>query len=549
MSQLTTQVSTKLHTLATLAHAGIIRPTRPDRLVGLVGALVRWGPTPAAGYTMSSLRYPNELAIVDELGTLTFREVHERTNALADALSEDGVLEGDSVAIMCRNHRGFIEALTACSKLGANALFLNTSFSGPQLADVAKREKPKALIFDQEFTEVLSEAGKRRKRYIAWSEPDIASKDILVEELIARGSREDRKPPSAPGKAIILTSGTTGTPKGASRGQPKSLDPAAALLSRIPLKAREKTMIAAPLFHAWGFAHFTLGLSLSTTYVLRRKFDPEATLSLTAQHECTALVVVPVMLQRILELDDEVLDRYDLSRVKAVPVSGSALPGPISERWMDHFGENLYNLYGSTEVAWATIATPTDLREAPGTAGKPPRGTVVKLYDDDGKPAAEGETGRIFVGNDLQFEGYTGGGNKDVIDGLMSSGDVGHFDEKGRLFIDGRDDDMIVSGGENVFPAEVEELLAGHDAVNEVAVFGVDDEEFGQRLKAVVVTKKGAELTEAEVKKYVKANLAGYKVPREVEFIDELPRTSTGKVLKRELQDTGDGEGEETPDN
>ncbi len=220
-----------------------------------------------------------------------------------------------------------------------------------------------------------------------------------------------------------------------------------------------------------------------------------------------------------------------------MPASGSALPGSQSDRWMDHFGENLYNLYGSTEVAWATIATPQDLREAPGTAGKPPRGTVVKLFDDDGKPVAQGDTGRIFVGNEMQFEGYTGGGNKDVIEGLMSSGDVGHFDEKGRLFVDGRDDDMIVSGGENVFPQEVEDLLSGHEKVAEAAVFGVDDEQFGQRLKAVVVTKDGASLTEDEVKKYVKSNLAGYKVPRDVEFIDELPRNATGKVLKRELRE------------
>ena len=241
-------------------------------------------------------------------------------------------------------------------------------------------------------------------------------------------------------------------------------------------------MIAAPLFHAWGFAHFTLAMGLCTTVVLKRKFDPEATLSLTAQHECTGLVVVPVMLQRILELDDDVLRRYDLSALRAVPVSGSALPASVSDRWMDLFGENLFNLYGSTEVAWATIATPADLRAAPGTAGRPPRGTVVRLYDEDGLPVAPGDTGRIFVGNELAFEGYTGGGGKDVIEGLLSSGDVGHFDEGGRLFIDGRDDDMIVSGGENVFPAEVEELLSGHEAIAEAAVFGVEDEQFGQRL-------------------------------------------------------------------
>jgi acyl-CoA synthetase (AMP-forming)/AMP-acid ligase II len=296
-------------------------------------------------------------------------------------------------------------------------------------------------------------------------------------------------------------------------------------------------MIAAPMFHSWGFAHFTLAMGLCSTIVLKRKFDPEATLSLTASHRCTALVVVPVMLQRILELDDEVLRRYDLSRVKAVPVSGSALPPAVSERWMDLFGENLYNLYGSTEVAWATIATPADLRAAPGTAGKPPRGTVVRLYDEDGGEVAPGRTGRIFVGNELAFEGYTGGGNKDAIGGLLSSGDVGHFDDGGRLFIDGRDDDMIVSGGENVFPGEVEDLLAGHDAIAEAAVFGVEDEEFGQRLKAVVVLRDGHDLDAGEIKRFVKDNLAGYKVPRDVEFVAELPRTSTGKVLKRELRD------------
>jgi acyl-CoA synthetase (AMP-forming)/AMP-acid ligase II len=220
-----------------------------------------------------------------------------------------------------------------------------------------------------------------------------------------------------------------------------------------------------------------------------------------------------------------------------VPVSGSALPGPISERWMDLFGDNLYNLYGSTEVAWATIATPADLRAAPGTAGRPPRGTIVRLFDEDGGEVGPGETGRIFVGNDLAFEGYTGGGSKDAIGGLLSSGDVGHFDEGGRLFIDGRDDDMIVSGGENVFPGEVEELLAGHAAVAEAAVFGVEDARFGQRLKAVVVRREGRDLSADQLKRFVKSNLAGYKVPRDVEFVDELPRTSTGKVLKRELRD------------
>ena len=531
------QVAGKLQTVATLAGAGIIRPQRPDRLFNAAVALIRWGATPAAGYKAAASRYPDDLGLIDESGTLTFKQLHERSNALAHALAREGVKAGDAVAIMCRNHRGWIDAYVATNKLGANALFMNTSFSGPQLADVAEREDPVAIVFDEEFTAVLEAASAGRKRYVAWHEPEGERSDRTLDELMEAGDVSDLKPPPDQGKAVILTSGTTGTPKGASRKQPQSLDPVAALLERIPLRSRGRAMIAAPLFHAWGFAHFTLAMGLSSTVVLKRKFDPEATLSVTAQHECTSLIVVPVMIQRILELDDAVLRRYDLSKLRAVPVSGSALPAALSERWMDLFGDNLYNLYGSTEVAWATIATPQDLRAAPGTAGKPPRGTIVRLFDDDGNEVAPGETGRIFVGNDLAFEGYTGGGNKDAIEGLLSSGDVGHFDDGGRLFIDGRDDDMIVSGGENVFPGEIEELLAGHEAVAEAAVFGVDDEQFGQRLKAVVVKREGKELDADDVKRYVKSNLAAYKSPRDVEFVDELPRTSTGKVLKRELRD------------
>jgi len=529
-------VSIKLNTAATLARVGVLRPHRPDRLVRTGLALLRWGPTPAAGYMASTARFPDEVAIIDDSGTLTFREVHERSNALAHALAAWGIGVGDGVAIMCRNHRGFIEATIAASKLGANAIFLNTAFSGPQLADVARREDPRVVVYDEEFEEVLEEAAEGRLRVVAWHEPDGDRAVRTLDDIVLDGDRSDLKPPSSRGKAILLTSGTTGTPKGASRSQPRSLDPAATLLSRIPLHAREKTMIAAPLFHTWGFAHFTLGMSLSSTVVLRRRFEPEAILSLTARHECSALVVVPVMLQRLLDLDDEVLRRYDLSKLRVVPVSGSALPSALARRWMDLFGENLYNLYGSTEIAWATIATPEDLRRAPGTAGKAPRGTIVRIYDDQGQPVPPGTTGRIFVGNEMQFEGYTGGGGKDLIDGLMSAGDVGHFDAEGRLFIDGRDDDMIVSGGENVFPGEVEDLLDGHEAIAEVTVFGVADEEFGERLAAVVVRRPGADLDADDVRGFVKDNLASYKVPRDVEFVDELPRTATGKVLKRVLR-------------
>jgi fatty-acyl-CoA synthase len=202
---------------------------------------------------------------------------------------------------------------------------------------------------------------------------------------------------------------------------------------------------------------------------------------------------------------------------------------------MELLGDVLYNLYGSTEVAYATIATPRDLREAPGTVGRAPAGTTVKLFDEDGRPVPPGESGRIFVGSSMQFEGYTGGGSKEVREGLMATGDIGHFDPAGRLFVDGRDDDMIVSGGENVFPGEVEDLLGGLDGVREATVVGVDDEKYGKRLRAYVVKDDGAALTADDVKSYVKSNLARYKVPRDVVFVDGLPRNPAGKVVKREL--------------
>ena len=523
-----------------LVDAGVVAPIRPDRLWGVLRTLQQWGRSPAAGAISLAARYPHEPMIVDDMGTLSYADVHRRTNALAHALADAGIVEGDGVAIMCRNHRGFIEATVAVSKLGADALYLNTAFAGPQLTEVVQREKPRAIVYDEEFAGLLADAGHRRKRFVAWQESESCD-DPTLEELIRAGDPDDVVPPAREGRAVILTSGTTGSPKGASRGNPQSLEPAVSLLSKIPLRTREVTHIAAPLFHSWGFAHYTLGMILGTTYVLRRKFQPEACLATVARYRCDALAVVPVMMQRILELPEETRAKYDVSSLRVVAASGSALPGDLALTWMNAFGDNLYNLYGSTEVAWASIATPQDMRAAPGTAGRPPRGTVVRLFDEQGVEVPPGATGRIFVGNEMLFEGYTGGGSKDVIGELMATGDVGRFDEAGRLFVEGRDDEMIVSGGENVFPKEIEDTLARHDAVADVAAVGVPDPEFGQRLRAFVVLEQGKQAEEEDLKAHVKSNLARYKVPREIIFLDELPRNATGKVLKRELKELEPG--------
>jgi fatty-acyl-CoA synthase len=562
----------RIEVARTLLATGMFKPERPDKSLRAVQTLRRWGSNAAAAYTISAIRCPERVALVDERGTLTFAEVARRTNALARGLAAAGVREGDGVAIMCRNHRGFVEATVACAKLGASQLYLNTAFAGPQIADVLRREGPSALIYDEEFANLVEGGSEDMRRFVSWRETapaparaperetapaaangapaavngaaaaDDAAKaasDPRLEDLIAQNSDAPLQPPREHGRVVILTSGTTGTPKGAKRKQPDSMEPLAAMFSKIPLRAHETTVIAAPMFHSWGYGHFTLAMPLASTLVLPRRFDPEGTLRAISQHRASALVVVPVMLQRILELPRATIERYDLSCLRVIAASGSALPGELATRVMDVFGEVLYNLYGSTEVAWATIATPADLRAAPGTAGKPPLGTVVRLLDAEGREVPAGERGRIFAANEMVFEGYTGGGGKEILNGLMSTGDMGHFDAAGRLFVDGRDDEMIVSGGENVFPREVEDLLADHPEIEEAAVIGVEDKEFGQRLKAFVVPSAGASLDAEEVQRYVKENLARFKVPREVVFVEELPRNATGKVLKRELSAAG----------
>jgi acyl-CoA synthetase (AMP-forming)/AMP-acid ligase II len=529
-------ISDAVFELKVLREAGIVTPMRPDRAGKIGVTFIRWGASPATGIATAAIHHPHEIALIDERGSLSFERVHRRSNALAHAFAEMGIGYGDGVGIMCRNHRGFVEATLAAAKLGASALYLNTMFAGPQLAEVTRREGPKVLVYDEEFTGLLEGVDGSVARVVGWSDGDAPGEPTL-EQLIAGGDESDLKPPPDKPRFVILTSGTTGTPKGAQRSSPDGLLAMAALIERIPYRARETMVIAAPLFHSWGFFHFVIGLPTASTMVLRRRFDPEDTLLAVQESRAQVLAAVPVMIQRILQLPEETLARYDLSSLRITALSGSALPGELATAWMDRFGDTVYNLYGSTEVAYATVATPADLRAAPGTAGRPPRGTVVRLYDDAGREVPRGEVGRIFVGNEMSFEGYTGGGGKEAIDGLLSSGDVGHIDPAGRLFIDGRDDEMIVSGGENVFPREVEDLLADHEAVVEAAVIGVEDEEFGQRLKAFVVVGEEGQVSEGDLKAHVKANLASYKAPREVEFLDELPRNATGKVLKRELRE------------
>jgi len=514
--------------------AGLIPFPRIDEGIGAVLAMRRLGPFAAAARN-AARRDPLAVGLVDERGPLTFRELDLRSNALARALSDRGAKAGTVLATLCRDHRGLVTAMLAAGKLGVRLVLMNTGFGKAQLADVARREGVEILVYDEEFTDLVADVPDNVRRYLAWVEAGVPGRVPVLDELIASTDDRPVPPPARHGGFVLLTSGTTGTPKGAPREHTSPLL-TAQFLDRIPLRAGECTYLAAPIFHGTGLSQFMLSYALACKVVVRRRFDPLATLAGVAHHRCTALVLVPTMLQRIIDLGPEVLGRYDTSSLRIVFVAGSALSPDLGNRATEAFGEVIHNLYGSTEVAVATVATPEDWRRAPGTVGRPPVGCRVALYDEQGGRIVEpGVTGRVFVGSGLSFGGYTDGGRKEMIDGLLATGDVGHFDGDGLLFIDGRDDEMISSGGENVFPIEVENLLVARPDVLEAAVIGVPDDEFGQRLKAFVVPAEGAALSAEEIRSHVKASLARYKVPRDVEFIDALPRNATGKVLRSRL--------------
>jgi acyl-CoA synthetase (AMP-forming)/AMP-acid ligase II len=523
--------------LKTLVRTGLLAPMRPDKYWRIIDAIRREGMTATFAFASAAQRCPDRAAIIDEIGALTWREIDQRGNALAAALERLPGGTPETIGIMCRNHRGFVEALVAANRVGADMVLLNTSFAGPALAEVADREQLDAIVYDQEFSETIDRALVQRPeatRLVAWA--DGATEHTTVESLIDSHLGERPERPERRGAMILLTSGTTGIPKGAKHpgGSAKNL---VQVLNRTPWHAEEATVIAAPMFHAWGLSQLIISAALACTIVTRRKFDPEATLELIDRHQATGLVVVPVMFDRIIELPDDVRGRYSARSLRFATASGSRMRPDVVTKFMDEFGDVIYNNYNATEAGMITTASPADLRAAPSTAGRPAEGTEIRIFDDNDRDVPPGQTGRIFVRSETQFGGYTSGGTKQFNGDFMSSGDVGYLDEAGRLFVVGRDDEMIVSGGENVYPIEVEKTLVAHEDVAEAAVLGVDDEQYGQRLVAFVVLKPSGSVTPDALKQHVRSGLANYKVPRQIVILDELPRSSTGKILRRELKD------------
>jgi fatty-acyl-CoA synthase len=523
------QAGLEVRALLAMVRAGALGVDPPHRALRIVAALNDFGPFGAAP-KIAAIRHGNHPAISDERGEITYNQFDAAIDRLANAL-RDRLRPGESIGILCRNHRAPLIAAFAASRAGLNAVWLNAAFSARQAAEVAAREGVDLLVHDADFADVVADIAPKHGKIVV----DISQRGDDLDALLAYGEAKSPPRPKKPGRIVLLTSGTTGTPKGAPRPEPKGFVIPGGMLERMPMRAREVALISPPLFHGTGLLIALLAIALSDKLVLRTRFDASRVLADIEEHKINTICFVPIMLQRVLALGQDEIARHDTTSLRIVFCAGSQLPAAVATRAQDVFGEVIYNLYGSTEVALASMATPKDVREAPASVGKPMLGSQIKILDEHGHPVPTGSTGRVFVGTGTPFEGYTGGGQKEIIDGLLSSGDVGHFDRDGRLYIDGRDDDMIVSGGENVFPREVEDLLMTHPSVADAAAIGVDDEEFGKRLRAFVVVRSGVKVTEDEVKAFVKDNLARYKVPREVVFLEELPRNPTGKVLKREL--------------
>ena len=536
--------SAELHYARKMFEAGALKLEAPQDMAAFPSDMRRWGEIgmiPA----LNARRYPNRTAVVDDDGEMTFGELNDAADAVANALLARGVRGGDGVAILARNHRWFLVSVFAAARVGARIIMPNSEFSGPQIKEVSEREGSKLVIYDDEYAAAVDyadpELGKLRALGVnPDSDQPSGSTDETLAEVVASSDGSSAPKATKHASIIILTSGTTGTPKGANRSAPPSLAPIGGVLSSVPFKAAEATSLPAPMFHALGFLHATIAMMLGSTLVLRRRFKPAVVLADIEKNKATGMVVVPVMLSRLLDELEKTSPKPDLSSLRIVFVSGSQLGAELATRALKDLGPVIYNLYGSTEVAFASIAGPQHLSIDPATVGPVVKGMKVKILDDNGNELPQGQIGRIFVGNFFPFEGYTGGGGKQIIDGLLSSGDVGYFDENGMLFVSGRDDEMIVSGGENVFPAEIEDFVSGHPEVIEATALGVEDKDWGARLLCYVVKVEGSEIDEDGIKAYVKDNLARYKVPRKVIFLEELPRNPTGKVLKRHLREMGE---------
>ena len=509
-----------------LLRCGLLSPPSPVAAFRLIREARRGGTNPYTLLAVTAARWPNRAAIIDDDGVLSYRELQLATESLARELAGDGVGPGQAVGVMCRNGRGFIAAVFAAALVGADVVLINTDFRTDALAAALSAHQIAAMVADNEFAERVQSA-----------DGSVVVVDPATINAHEGGPRPLRPGVVAPGRIVLLTSGTTGKPKGVPRTPQmrSAVGVWVTILDRTRLHTGSRISVAMPMFHGLGLGMLMLTVALGGTVLTQRRLDAEGALAQASLHRADAFTAVPVVLARIFDLPQRVRARNPVPCLRVVISSGDRLDPTLGQRFMDAYGDILYNGYGSTEVGIGALATPADLREAPETVGKPVVGCPVRIFDRNDRPVGPRVTGRIFVGGELASEGYTGGGAKPVVDNMTSTGDMGYLDNRGRLFIVGREDDMIISGGENVYPRAVENALAEHPGVAENAVIGVPDDRFGHRLAAFVVLQPESDIDVPALRDYLKGKVSRFEQPRDIHIVNSIPRNPAGKVVRKEL--------------
>jgi acyl-CoA synthetase (AMP-forming)/AMP-acid ligase II/short-subunit dehydrogenase len=506
--------------LRVLAAAGL---WRPGRLVRLLRAGRRHGRSLATALAAGP---PGGLALVDADGPVTYPELDAMAGACAaNAVAGLGVRAGDRVGLACAGHRGFVAAAIGLARLGVDVVLMAPDLPRDRLAEVLDRERADGLVH---------EPGAASADLPSMSWPELLAGTVsgpspagpVVEKArpragllpAARWPGPVRRP--RPGRMFVLTSGTTGVPRSVSRPLPLGmlLGPVSTHLALTPVRRGEPIVVAAPPHHGYGLTYLAAGLVLGAPVVLVPGGDPDRILSALAEHRAGLLFALPIQLRRICDLP---ASRWpDLDSLRGVVSGAAPLTADLCERLRERLGDRTFNMYATTEAGWAAMATPADLRAAPGTVGRAPRGVRVRVVEPDGTPLAPGRTGEI------QVRGWHPDGH------WLGTGDLGHVDLAGRLFVDGRLDDMIVSGGENVYAGPVAAILTSHPDVADALLEPVADAEFGQRLRAIVEVHPGRSLTADQLRKWLETRLSRAERPGEITVVAALRRTATGKPVR-----------------
>ncbi|MFO0588087.1 MAG: AMP-binding protein [Polyangiaceae bacterium] len=530
---------------------GLLGRARAPGAVGLAREIAKGRINATTIFRYHAANDPHGTALVAPAGAhgsteeraYSFLEVDQTIDRVASGLAAKGIRRGDAVLIAMKNRPEFILVQAAIGRLGASAVSVSWRSTAPEMEYIATHSQARALFFDATIDATIQKAlplfrhmGHDRAFSVGGAVPGFPTWDDLLRA--ATGGFEDGSDDAA---VVMYTSGTTGKPKGAVRKfQREVLAHVLSFMEQTPMTAGDVHLVACPLYHATAFGFTTFTYILGGTVVVPGEFKPDAFLDTVERYRATTTAVVPTMLHRLLELGPDEINAHDLRSLRAIFSGGAPLSATLARDALDALGDKIYNFYGATETGVVTVAGPSDLRASPGTIGRVVPGQEVRLLDEEGREVPEGAVGEIYARSEQLIAGYhaddaaTKGSMKD---GFFSVGDLGRRDARGCYHVEGRKRDMIISGGINVYPAEVESVIDAHLAVLESAVVGVPDREWGERVRAYVVLRPGAEVSPEELSWFCAERLAKTKVPREFRFVPHLPRNPTGKVLKRELRE------------